>query len=88
MKQFTQLGRTATTPLKRKLLHNSNLKEIESFKSSSLNTEQNLKTNTKQKITYINEIKNQSFDQDKTFVHPSPIAFNPIKMETCHLEKT
>ena len=87
MKQFTQLGRTATTPLKRKLLHNSNLREIESFKSSSLNTEQNLK-NTKQKITYINEMKNQSVDQDKTFVHPLPIAFNPIKMETCQLEKT
>ena len=46
MKEFTQLRRTATAPLKRKLLHDSKLKEIESLKSSSLNTEQ--KTNTKQ----------------------------------------
>ena len=47
MKKFTQLRRTATTPLKRKLLHQSILKEIASFKSSSLKTEQ--KTQNKHK---------------------------------------
>ena len=38
-----QLRLAATTPLKRKLLHQSILKEIASFKSSSLNTEEKLK---------------------------------------------